>query len=79
MYKGRNLFFASIATGITLLIKCFGFVSLKEFNFNPVSTICFLILLAIYFGYNKFYKKKLSTITLIIISAVLGIGVSLIF
>ena len=64
-------------TGITLLIKCFGFVSLKEFNFNPVSTICFLILLAIYFGYNKFYKKKLSTITLIIISAVLGIGVSI--
>ncbi len=67
------------ATGITLLIKCFGFISLKEFEFNPVSTICFLILVAIYFGYNKFAQKKLSTITLIIISAVLGIAVSLIF
>lgn len=66
------------STGVTLLIKCIGFVSLKEFKFNPVSTICFLSLTAIYFMYKKISQKKLSTIMLIVISAVLGIAVSLI-
>ena len=66
------------ATGITLLIKCIGYVSLKEFSFNIVSAICFLILVIIYFAYKKLANKKLSTIMLIVISAVLGIAVSLI-
>jgi len=65
------------STGITLLIKCIGFVSLKQFEFNPVSTICFLALTAIYFIYKKATAKKLSTIMLIVISAVLGIGISI--
>lgn len=65
------------ATGVTLLIKCIGYVSLKEFNFNPVSTICFILLTVIYFAYKKLKNKKLSTIILIVISAVLGILVSL--
>ena len=67
------------ATGVTLLIKCIGFISLKEFEFNPVSTIVLALIIAIYFIFNKFTKKKLSTIMLIVISAVLGIGISLIF
>lgn len=67
------------STGVTLLIKCFGYVSLKEFEFNTVSAICFILLSVIYFGYKYLKKKKLSTITLIAISAVLGITVSLIF
>lgn len=65
------------ATGFTLLIKCLGFVSLKEFDFNIVSTVCFALLTIIYFAYKKFAKKKLSTILLIVISAVLGMVVSL--
>lgn len=66
------------STGVTLLIKCFGYISLKEFEFNTVSAICFLALTLIYFGYKYLSRKKLSTITLIVISAVLGIVVSLI-
>lgn len=66
------------ATGITLLIKCIGYISLKEFSFNLVSTICFLMLVIAYFGFKKITGKKISTIKLIIISAVLGIAVSLI-
>ncbi len=65
------------ATGVTLLIKCIGFVSLKEFNLNLVSTVCFVCLTAVYFIYKKLTTKKLSTIKLIAISAVLGIAVSL--
>lgn len=67
------------ATGVTLLIKCIGYISLKEFEFNTVSAVCFGLLSAIYFGYKYLRKKKLSTITLIIISAILGILVSVIF
>lgn len=65
------------ATGFTLLIKCIGFVSLNEFDFNIVSTVCFALLTIIYFAYKKFAKRKLSTILLIVISAVLGMVVSL--
>ena len=65
------------STGITLLIKCLGYVSLKKFDLNPVSAISFLALILIYFGYKKLAKKKLSAILLIVISAVLGIVFSL--
>lgn len=64
------------STGFTLLIKCIGFVSLEKFELNTVSLICFLILTLIYFGFAKLKNKKLSAITLIIISAVLGIIIS---
>lgn len=65
------------STGFILLIKCIGYVSLKEFNFNLNSTIIFAILLIISFIANKI-GKKLSAIKLIIISAILGIVISLI-
>ncbi len=67
------------STGVMLLVKCIGFVSLKEFDFNPVSSICFAVLTVIYFGYKKLTNKKISTILLIVISAVLGIAVSVLF
>ena len=66
------------STGFTLLIKCIGFVSLKKFELNTVSLMCFMVLCLIYFGFAKLKNKKLSTITLIVISAVLGIIISLI-
>lgn len=66
------------STGLILLIKCIGFVSLKEFNLNIVSTVCFALITAIYFAYKKIAKKKMSAIMLIVISAVLGILISLI-
>lgn len=65
-----------ISTGATLLIKALGYVSLQEFNANWISIAIFALLCAIYFGAKKIFKKKLSTIWIILISAVLGLGVS---
>jgi len=66
------------STGIILLIKSIGYVSRTEFNFDIVSTIIFVSLCVIYFGYKLIFKKKLSTIYLILISAGLGIGINMI-
>lgn len=67
-----------ISTGINLLIKLLGFVSLKEFNFDFLSLVLFLIVCAVYFGYKKIFKKKMSSILLIVISAIIGIIVNII-
>ncbi len=67
------------STGFVLLIKSFGYVTLKEFNLNLVSVICFALLWIIYFLTQRFFKKKLSAIQLILLSAVFGIVFSLIF
>ena len=65
-----------VSTGATLLIKALGYVSLQEFNPNWISIVIFALLCAIYFGIKKIFKKKLTTIWIILISAVLGIAVS---
>lgn len=65
------------STGITLLMKCVGYVSLKEFSPNTVSIICFCLLTAVYLISERVFKKKISAIMLIVISAVLGIVFSL--
>jgi len=66
-----------LSTGVMLLLKSIGFTSIKEFSFNLKASITLLVISAIYFGYKKIFNKKLSTITLIIISAVLGILINL--
>ncbi len=68
-----------ISTGFILLIKSLGYVSLQSFSFNFISVIIFAVLTAVYFFVKKLKGKKLSSIQLIIISAVIGIAVSLIF
>ena len=68
-----------ITTGFILLVECFGYVSLNEFNPNYISMICFGLITLIYFLSKKIFKKKLSAVMIILISIVLGIGVSLIF
>jgi hypothetical protein len=42
-----------------------------------VSIIIFSIIAITYFGFQRLFKKKISSIALIVISAVLGIGVSM--
>ena len=64
------------STGLVLLAKAIGYVDLKTFNFNLVAVIIFLILVVLYFGILKLFKKKLSAISIILISAVLGILIS---
>ncbi len=66
------------STGLILLIKCIGYVSLENFSFNIVPTLTFAVILLVYYLYNKFFKRKLSAIKIIIISALLGIALSLV-
>ena len=66
------------STGLVLLAKAIGYVDLKTFNFNLVAVFIFLILVILYFGILKLFKKKLSAISVILISAILGILISII-
>ncbi len=66
-----------LSTGVMLLLKSIGFVNIKEFSFDLKASITFLLLTGIYFGYKKIFNKKIGTILLIIISAVLGILINL--
>lgn len=66
-----------LIAGLALLVKCIGFEN-NTFNVNWVSIIILPIVAIIYYGYLKVFKKKMSAITLIIISAVLGLGLSVI-
>ena len=68
-----------LSTGLIIMIKAFGYVSLEKIEHNYISIICFALIVFIYFGYKQITKKKLSSISLIIISIFLGIGVSLLF
>ncbi len=61
------------ATGLVLLIKCIGYIPGEKFKFNLVSAICFILIFAIYNASIKIFKKKISAVVLIMISAVLGI------
>jgi chromate transporter len=64
-------------TGLMLVIKCMGFNSISEFNFDFNSFIIF-ILIAFTFYFTKYvFKKKLNAISLILISAALGLVISI--
>lgn len=69
-----------LSTGIILLAGCIGFnIDTIEFSFNIVTTIVFVLIVALYFIITKVFKKKLSSILIILISAGLGIIFSMIF
>lgn len=67
-----------LSTGLMLIIKCIGFSSLEEFNFDYKSLIVFLTIAFIFYFTKIKFKKKINTILLIIISAILGILISII-
>ena len=64
--------------GFMLLVKAIGFKSVSMFNFDIISTVILGLIVLIFFGYWFFTKKKLSAIKLIVLSAVLGIVVSVV-
>ncbi|MBE6765206.1 MAG: chromate transporter [Ruminococcaceae bacterium] len=68
-----------LATGVLFLVKAVGFAGIGKFDFDPVAVIIFALVCGIYFVYKAVAKKKISSVALIIISAALGIGVSMIF
>ena len=69
-----------LSTGLLLLVECIG-INLEKmtFDFKMISAIIFVIIASLYLIVLKVFKKKLSSIYLIIISAILGIVLSVIF
>lgn len=68
-----------MSTGLILLFNCLVInYSIKEFEItlNIVSLVCLLLIIFIYILFKKVFKHNLSTMSLIIISALLGIVVS---
>lgn len=67
-----------LSTGLILLAKAVGYVSLSEFNFDLISLLIFLCLAAVFYGYKLLKGKKVNNIILILISAFLGIAFNII-
>ena len=67
-----------LATGINMLLKSTGYVSLSEYDVNIPAIIILCLLAGIYFFIRCKWKQKLSAISLILLSAVLGIVISVI-
>lgn len=68
-----------LSTGVMLVVKCIGYSSLNTFDFDYKSLIIFLTVAFIFYFTKIVFKKKINTILLIIISAILGILGSIIF
>ena len=64
-------------TGLMLVIKCNGFINITEFNFDFISFIIFILIAFIFYFTKYVFKKKLNAISLILISASLGLLISL--
>ncbi len=68
-----------LSTGLLLLAKAIGYISLAAFSVNWIAITIMSLLVGIYWLLLKVFKKKLSAIQLILLSAGLGIAVSLLF
>ena len=68
-----------LATGVGVFLQAMGLGDFKAIALDPVSITVFGLLLLLYFGSKLIFKRKLSSIVLILSSAVLGILVSLCF
>ncbi len=68
-----------LSTGSMLLLKAIGFVGLHEFKVDVVCLVILVLFLGIYFAITCLWKKKLSAVKVVLLSAGLGIVVSLVF
>lgn len=68
-----------LSTGSLLLLKTIGYGGLEEFRVNVVSVVILLLLVGFYFGVTRLWKKKLSAVKIILLSAGLGVVVSMMF
>ena len=69
-----------LSTGLLLFVECIGInVSTFEINLKLISLIVFILIALSYIIVLKVFKKKISSIQLILIAAVLGIGLSYLF
>lgn len=65
-----------LSTGAILFARAVGYVSITELRFDAVSTVVLGLLLCAMLG-ARLLKKKIPSVLLIVISAVLGVAVSL--
>ncbi len=68
-----------LSTGLLLLVKAIGYVSFTLFAVNWIAVVILALLMGVYWLCLKAFKKKLTAIQLILLSAVLGIAVSWLF
>ncbi len=68
-----------LSTGSMLLLKAIGFAGLREFQVDVVSLVILMLLLGIYFAITRLGKKKLSAVKVVLLSAGLGVVVSVVF
>ncbi len=68
-----------LSTGSLLLLKAIGFAGLQEFRVDVVSVVILVLLVGIYFGITRLWKKKLSAVKIVLLSAGLGVVVSMVF
>ena len=66
-----------LSTGGLLLLKTIGYAGLQEFSVDWVSVVILVLLVGIYFGITYLWKKKFSAVKIILLSAGLGIVVSM--
>jgi len=66
-----------LSTGLLLLVECVGVnFEIQKLDINLVSIIVFGTVAILYYVALKIFKKKISSIQLILIAAALGIGLS---
>lgn len=68
-----------LSTGSLLLLKTIGFTGLQKFRADVVSVVILVLLVSIYYGITRFKKKKPSAVKIILLSAGLGVVVSMVF
>ena len=68
-----------LSTGTMLLLKAMGFAGLREFQVDVVCLVILVLFLGIYYAITCLWKKKLSAVKIILLSAGLGIVVSVVF
>lgn len=68
-----------LSTGSLLLLKTIGYAGVQKFRVDVVSVVILVLLVGIYFGITRLWKKKLSAVKSILLSAGLGVVVSMAF
>ncbi len=68
-----------LGAGITLLLSLLGFDDITSFSLNYQALTCLILSVLLLIIYKLIFKKKISTILFIILSALIGLIVGIIF
>ena len=68
-----------LSTGSLLLLKTIGYAGVQKFRVDVGSVVILVLLVGIYFGITRLWKKKLSAVKIVLLSAGLGVVVSMVF